>query len=83
MSDIKVQGTINAELSSPVNIAVELGIPQIVRGRSYSGEYTVTPGDEAQVLETENRLMLENFVVEAIPQNYGKISWNGSYLTVS
>ena len=83
MSDIEVQGTINAELSSPVNIAVELGIPQIVRERAYSGEYTVTPGDTEQVLRTENRLRLEDLVVEAIPQNYGKISWNGSYLTVS
>lgn len=50
---------------------------------SYDGPVTVTPGDEAQTLSTEGLWLHQNVVIEAIPQNYGKITWNGSFLTVS
>lgn len=49
----------------------------------YTGDYTVTPGDEAQVLETEQLKMNANVIIEAIPSDYGKITWNGSVLVVS
>lgn len=49
----------------------------------YAGIYTVTPGAEPTILETAYRIPTENIVVEAIPQNYGLITWNGSFLTVS
>lgn len=50
---------------------------------SYEGPITVTPDDEAQTLPTEGLWLHQNVVIEAIPQNYGKITWNGSFLTVS
>lgn len=49
----------------------------------YEGEYTVTPGAEEQILQTRKTLLTENIVINPIPSNYGKITWNGSTLTVS
>lgn len=49
----------------------------------YEGAYTVTPGAEAQELQTSGLQMLGNIIVEAIPSNYGLITWDGATLTVS
>lgn len=49
----------------------------------YEGEYEVTPGDDAITLETKDLMMLDNVTINPIPSNYGKIGWNGAYLTVT
>lgn len=48
----------------------------------YTGEYTVIPSEEQQTLATTGKRMLEDVVVEPIPDNYGRIAWNGSTLMV-
>lgn len=49
---------------------------------SYSGDYNVVPSDEVQVLPTKGTNLSDNITIQAIPSNYGKIIWNGSFLTV-
>ena len=49
----------------------------------YSGQTEITPSEETQTLQTANRTVLQNIVINPIPSNYGKITWNGSTLTVS
>ena len=49
----------------------------------YTGEYHVIPTLSAQTLNTAGKIMNENVVVEKIPEYYGLITWNGSYLRVS
>ena len=49
----------------------------------YEGQTEVTPTQETQVLQTTNRTVVSNIIVNPIPSNYGKITWNGSTLTVS
>lgn len=49
----------------------------------YTGESTVTPTSYTQVLYTDGYLLESNITVNPIPSNYGLITWNGSYLTVS
>lgn len=49
----------------------------------YDGQTEVTPTQETQVLQTTNRTVVSNIIVNSIPSNYGKITWNGSTLTVS
>ena len=49
----------------------------------YEGPYEVTPSGETQVLATEGLLMEQGVTVNPIPSNYGLITWNGAYLTVS
>lgn len=59
-----------------------------VRGASpdidpYTGPYEVTPGAEAQVLETKGLRMTRNVTIAPIPNNYGRIEWDGSVLRIS
>lgn len=49
----------------------------------YEGEYTITPTTEAVTLNTANLSMAQNIVVNPIPSNYGRINYNGGYITVS
>ena len=60
--------------------------PQIIReisGNIYDGDYSVTPGETAIVLQTSGKSMVNNVTVAPVPSNYGRIDWNGSFLTVS
>ena len=49
----------------------------------YDGEYEFTPTQETQVVQTRQKVLLENITINPIPSNYGLITWNGSTLTVS
>ena len=52
-------------------------------GEPYDGPYTVTPGAESQELQTAGKSLSQNVVIEKIPSNYGKISWDGATMTIS
>lgn len=49
----------------------------------YTGQTTVTPDTTTQTLSTAGCLLTSNITVNPIPSNYGLITWNGSYLTIS
>lgn len=49
----------------------------------YSGPYEVTPTEETQSLPTAAKTLEANVVINPIPNNYGRITWNGSSLIVS
>ena len=49
----------------------------------YTGPVTVTPSGTAQTLDTAGTSVLDNIVIEPIPNWYGLVQWNGSYLSVS
>lgn len=48
----------------------------------YTGPYEFTPGDETQTVRIARKEALQDIVIHPVPSNYGKISWNGSVLTV-
>ena len=48
----------------------------------YQGSYDVEPGEEAQVLQTGRHAMTADLVVEPIPDNYGRISWDGAAISL-
>lgn len=48
----------------------------------YEGEYEITPADEDVTIPASGLVMRENLVVKAVPQNYGRILWNGSSIKV-
>ncbi len=50
---------------------------------NYTGATTVVPSPAQQVLETADKHLVTDIIVEPIPSNYGLITWNGSVLTVS
>ena len=63
-----------------VGMTVETGY---VNGNPYEGEYVFTPSDEEQIIQTNNKVLLDNITINPIPSNYGKITYNGRTLTVS
>lgn len=68
------------------NMSVTLGTPVVkeyVDVQTYTGEYEVTPSAETQTLDTTGLRLTRPVTVNPIPQNYGLITWNGSFLTVS
>lgn len=56
---------------------VSIGVPE------YDGPYELTPSSTAQTLGTEGLKMTQNVIINPIPSNYGRITYNGSILTVS
>lgn len=55
----------------------------IIPAQSYEGDYIFTPSDEEQVVPTANLRLANDITINPIPNNYGRISYNGSVLTVS
>ena len=49
----------------------------------YDGVTEITPSQDTQILQTSNKTLTRNIVVNPIPSNYGLVAWNGSVLTVS
>lgn len=67
--------------SSDTNFAAEFGTA--FDHDKYEGAYSVVPSAQEQVLHTKDFLMMDNVTIAPIPQNYGLITWNGIYLTIS
>lgn len=75
-------GQLSGSISGQGGAGGQLSQPNVTPLDPYVGEYTVTPSDVPIVLDTEGMRMLASVTVEAIPSNYGKITWNGMTLSV-
>lgn len=76
---------VSVSVNSP-NVGIKIGSPvarEYIEREPYTGRYVITPTTEDIVLQTNGKRMIENVTVKSIPQNYGLITWNGSFLTVS
>lgn len=70
------------EMGNPISLQIgETGFP--VYPEPYRGKYTVTPSQNEQTLKTKGLMALENVIVEKIPNCYGLVEWNGSFLKIS
>lgn len=75
----------------PVNVSPDgetLGLEissayQITNVDAYEGEYEIIPSSEEQILQTDGKMMVGNLKVGKIPNNYGLVTWNGSFLMIS
>ena len=68
--------------SEPVEIEIDAtGYP--VYPDTYTGTVNVVPTMQEQVLNTRGLTMLDDVTIEKIPDCYGLITWNGSFLHVS
>ena len=52
-------------------------------GEACEGNYEITPSEELQTLPTANRMLARNIVVAPIPQNYGRITYNGGGIIIT
>ena len=76
-------GTIVGSLSPVETITAELNIPTYINVDVYDGEYEFAPTTETQVINTANKTLTNNIVINPIPSNYGRITWDGGRLTIS
>lgn len=60
-----------------------LTIPSAVGVETYDGEYEFTPNEDTQTVSIENKMAVQDITINPIPSNYGRITWNGSTITVS
>jgi hypothetical protein len=77
---------LDGDLSLIIPVDGESGIVTKVIGQdlpTYTGVTEVTPTTAEQVLDTSNKVVTRNIVINPIPSNYGLITWNGATLTVS
>lgn len=81
--EVHGSGTLSGSLRSSGTIGGTLTIPQEIPVPTYTGEYVFTPTQSTQTIETAGLKVLEDFIINPIPQNYGLITWDGSTLTVS
>ena len=68
------------------SVEVSFGVStQIVTSTvpDYDGPYEFTPSPELQTIETNGFRMTDNVTINPIPSNYGLITWNGAFITVS
>ena len=79
-----------SNVSLPVGVStngtVQAGISvsyQMIAGQYYEGGYEFTPSNEVQIIHTANKVVSQDITVHPIPQNYGLITYNGAYITVS
>ena len=77
---VEVSPSLSGNISATAEMATLI---RTTNYEQYSGITTVTPSSVAQVLPTEERVVLENIIINPIPSNYGLITWNGATLTVS
>ena len=82
-STVTVQSTSNTVTvaSQPATSVAAQSV--VINGPVFTGDYTITPSSETQVLNTQYKLMNDNVTINPIPSNYGLITWNGSVITVS
>ena len=48
----------------------------------YDGITEITPSQDTQVLQTSNKALTRNIIVNPIPEDYGRLLWSGNTLTV-
>ena len=49
---------------------------------AYKGPYEVEASDVEQTVSVKGMKMTDDIKIKPIPSNYGKIIWNGGYLTI-
>lgn len=79
---LAARASLAGSLSPPASLSGGLSIPTYIDVDLYDGPTEVTPGEEPQVLNTQNKTLVEKITINPIPSSYGKIVWNGSYLRI-
>ena len=65
-------------IAMSVGMVLVTGMPE-----HYAGAYEFVPGNTAQIISVKDKMADADIIIDPIPSNYGKITWNGSILTVS
>lgn len=72
--DLVIDDTYNGEMGE---------YQKVIETDWYSGPYEWTPAAEQQIIPVEGLTAADNIIIRPIPSSWGRITWNGSTLTVS
>lgn len=73
----KLHGTITAPKTLVGVVSAGARIP------TYTGEYEFTPSEEEQTVNIDGMVADGNITIQAIPNNYGLITYDGTSIRVS
>lgn len=73
---------ISGNISDPSSISGSAQRAEIERLPEYPGPYEVTPTQQAQVIDMAGKKASQNIVINPIPSNYGRVTWNGTSLII-
>ena len=73
---------ISGKLSSGYELSGEI-TSSAVSANTYKGSYEFTPTETTQTIEIANKRAAVDIIINPIPSNYGRITWNGSVLTIT
>lgn len=82
VSSDKTQYSLTVDDVQPIKFTPAEAVT-VVSGEKYTGDYEITPSTVDQTLATDHLFMTGNVTVKAIPNNYGLITYNGSFILVS
>ena len=82
MSELIPIPTLSGEISSRGGIDGSLSVPDVISPDTYEGDYMITPSEDDQIIEIADMMAAENITIKAVPANYGRLEYNGSYLRV-
>ena len=83
IAESAVEFQVDAQANA-VSLAVGVGLAiNVSTFPDYDGAYEFTPTDSEQTIAIENMVARQNIIINPIPNNWGRITWNGAVLTVS
>ena len=79
---------LNSNIQSNSNISAKLSVGGSGSYLDYSGSYDIIPNQQDQTLQTQNKILRENMLVEKIPyyetsNDYGKTVYIGSEVQIN
>ena len=76
-------GRLSGGLSGSGRLSGAVTKPGIIQIEEYTGAYEFTPTEDTQTIEIAEKKATADIIINPIPTNYGRITWNGSVLTIS
>lgn len=71
-----------------LNVLEESGASLNVQGElignmpMYTDSYEFTPSSEEQTISIAGKRAFDDIIIHSVPQNYGRLEWNGSVLRI-
>lgn len=82
MSTNQTLGRVVGHLSGRGRVTGTLNKAKTIPAEQYAGPYEFTPGEETQTINIAYKQATADITINPIPENYGRIAWNGTALTV-
>lgn len=77
------EGFLTGSLSGTGELVGGLTVPETISPETYFGPYSFEPSEQEQTIEIERMMPTENIVIEAIPMDYCRFTYNGSTIRFS